>query len=63
MLPAAEDWTKEEAPADGVHTYGLYVEGARWDEGSKQLEESRPKVQYSTQPLCTCLTGEAPTAF
>ena len=44
MLPGRPDLAVEPPPPDGVHTYGLHVEGARWDEGSQQLEESRPKV-------------------
>ncbi len=31
-------------PADGAYVTGMFVEGARWDNDSMQLEESAPKV-------------------
>ena len=33
---------------DGVYIYGLYVEGCRWDERKEALEESNPKVLYTS---------------
>jgi dynein heavy chain len=40
----------EEVPEDGVMTYGMYMDGARfnWDEG--KLADSKPGVIYSTLP-------------
>jgi dynein heavy chain len=34
-------------PEDGVFIYGLFVEGARWDEKLEAIEESFPKVLFS----------------
>merc|ERR1711990_773686 len=48
MLPREK---YQNAPKDGVYTYGLFVEGARWDKKKKSLVESQPKVLYATAPL------------
>lgn len=39
------------APSNGVLTYGLFLEGARWDKGAFQLAESLPKVLFSPAPV------------
>lgn len=39
-----------QGPANGVYTYGLFLEGARWDKGKKQLDESLPKVLFTLAP-------------
>jgi len=42
--------TVEKPPEDGAFIWGLYIEGARWDMGSHQLEESRPKELFTDLP-------------
>ena len=39
-----------QGPANGVLTYGLFLEGARWDKPEKGLGESLPKVLFSPAP-------------
>ena len=48
MLPRT---SYSNAPKDGVYTYGLQLEGARWDKKQKSLIESQPKVLYTDAPL------------
>merc|ERR1712070_740320 len=36
-----------ESPENGVIVYGLWMEGARWDAATKQLDESLPGETYS----------------
>merc|ERR1711988_534500 len=38
-------------PRDGVYTYGLFFEGARWDKKAEVLVESQPKVLYTEGPV------------
>jgi dynein heavy chain len=37
-------------PDDGVYIYGLFMEGARWDTNTHQIEESKPKVLFTDLP-------------
>ena len=41
----------EGMPKDGAYVFGFHVEGARWEAGVGQLEESAPKVQFSVVPV------------
>lgn len=41
----------EGLPRDGAYVFGFHVEGARWDSGVGQLEESEPKKQFSVVPV------------
>ena len=38
-------------PANGVYTYGFFLEGARWSKETSQLAESLPKVLFATTPV------------
>mmetsp|Transcript_17941 Transcript_17941/g.24224 ORF Transcript_17941/g.24224 Transcript_17941/m.24224 type:complete len:1197 (-) Transcript_17941:106-3696(-) len=39
------------SPDDGVYTYGLFFEGARWDKRKRTLDESLPKVLFDDAPI------------
>lgn len=38
----------------GAYVFGFQVEGARWDMGGNNLEESEPKKQFSVVPVILC---------
>ena len=40
---------------DGAYVHGLTLEGARWDEKSGILEESRPKELFYSMPVSFCI--------
>ena len=39
-----------QGPANGVYTYGLFLEGARWSKEKRLLDESMPKVLFTLAP-------------
>lgn len=39
---------------DGAYIFGLFVEGARYDYNTKQLEDSLPKQMFSLVPVIWC---------
>merc|ERR1719482_1899965 len=40
-----------EKPPNGVYTYGVFLEGCKWDWDAWELRESDPKVLYVPMPL------------
>ena len=40
----------KDKPADGCYVYGMFLEGARWSYGSHVLDESEPKVLFTSAP-------------
>ena len=48
-------WEADLPPCkEGAYVFGFQVEGARWDAAIGQLEESRPKKQFSVVPVVNC---------
>jgi len=59
-----EDVVVNGAPDDGAFIYGLFIEGARWDEKAHVLAESRPKELFTELPIVHLLpvaNRKAPT--
>lgn len=40
-----------EKPEDGVYAHGLYLEGARWNNTTHMLDDSKPKQLYTELPM------------
>jgi len=38
-------------PDEGVHLYGLFIEGCRWDKPGNKLADSEPKVLFASMPV------------
>lgn len=45
------DLEKVPAPPEGIHVYGMYLEGCKWDAANRILGESDPKILYSRMAL------------
>jgi dynein heavy chain len=41
------DIDKVPGPTEGIHIYGMYLEGCKWDPINRVLGESDPRVLYS----------------
>jgi len=54
MNKAVEDIDKPPPKKDGSYIFGLFIEGARYDPGTKQLEDSYPKEMFSVMPVVWC---------
>lgn len=38
-------------PEEGIHVYGMWIEGCKWDEQTRALGESDDKVLYTRCPM------------
>merc|ERR1712072_234083 len=43
--------TYDQPPKDGVYSYGLFLEGSRWNKEEARLDESLPKILFSPAPV------------
>ena len=45
------EYDTDTTPKDGCYVYGLYLDGARWDNDNLCINESLPKVLYDKLPF------------
>jgi len=45
-------------PADGCYIYGLFLDGARWNDNDGILDESYPKILYYKMPYILLIPME-----
>ncbi len=41
-------------PKDGILVYGMHLQGARWDEENRIIDESKPREDYCVLPVINC---------
>lgn len=46
-----QDANRDYAPNDGIYVFGLYTDGARWEQARSVLAEMHPKILYDSMPL------------
>lgn len=51
LLPVRETSESVKEVEKGALVYGLFIEGARWNDQSKTLTESKPKELYTDMPI------------
>jgi dynein heavy chain len=45
-------------PKDGIMIYGMHLQGARWDEENRIIDESKPREDYCVMPVINCKTED-----
>lgn len=45
------DQENAEAPEDGIHIIGMYMEGCKWDKDNFVVGESDPKILFADCPM------------
>jgi len=55
-----EDFSTEAPPDEGVYVYGPFCEACRWNQVTKFLDESEPKVLFSPMPAMHFMPREKP---
>jgi dynein heavy chain len=53
-----KDQDPKQKPEDGVYTYGVFLEGCKWDNPKWQLGESDPKVLFTPVPMITIIPAK-----
>ena len=48
---APDDGAGVERPEDGLYCVGMLLEGARWNKKKRYMDESEPKILYTTTPM------------
>jgi len=46
-------------PKDGILVYGMHLQGARWDEENRIIDESKPREDYCVMPVINCKVEDA----
>jgi len=49
----------ESQSREGAYVDGMYLEGARWDQNTNCMEESKPKEMFCRMPVVNCKAGPA----